>query len=103
QGYSSLLSQTNNTNTLAYFTNVDIRIYRTTNAGPVTNGYVNKVTIDGNRFSVTGVKVGTSGVKFRATAHNGSAESASTMSVLGTIVINVIGPNQKPNALSGGT
>lgn len=103
QGYSSLLSQTNNPNTLAYFNNgIDYRIYRTTNAGPVTNGYVTKTTIDGNRFTVTGVKIGTSGVKFRATAHNGSAESASTMSVLGTIVINVIGANEKPDGLSGG-
>lgn len=102
QGYSSLLSQTNNTNTLAYFTNVDVRIYRTTNAGLVTNGYVNKLTIDSNRFSVTGVKVGTSGVIYRATAHNGSAESASTMSVTGRIIINVIDGNEKPNVLSGG-
>ena len=102
QGYSSLLSQTNNTNTLAYFENNGNRIYRTTNAGLVTNGYVTKNVIDIDRFSVTGVKIGTSGVKFRATAHNGTLESASTMSVTGIIVINVIGPNQKPNSLSGG-
>lgn len=102
QGYPSLLSQTNNSNTLAYFTNVDVRIYRTSNAGPVTNGYVQKNTIDSNRFSVTGVNVGTSGVIYRATAHNGTAESASTMSVTGKIIINVIGPNLKPSALSGG-
>lgn len=103
QGYSSLLSQTNNSNTLAYFTNVDIRIYRTTNAGLVTNGYVTKTTIDANRFSVTGVKVGTSGVIYRATAHNGTVESASTMSVTGKIIINVIGPNNRPNSLKAGT
>lgn len=102
QGYPSLLSQTNSTNTLAYFRNNGNRIYRTTNAGLVTNGYVTKTTIDGDRFTVTGVKVGTSGVIYRATAHNGSLESASTMSVTGKIIINVIGPNQKPNALSGG-
>lgn len=102
QGYSSLLSQTNNSNTLAYFSNLGNRIYRTTNAGPITNGYLTKNTIDIDRFTVTGVKIGTSGVKYRATAHNGTLESASTMSVLGIIVINVIGPNQKPNALSGG-
>lgn len=104
QGYSTLLSQTNNTKTIAYFTNQSNRIYRTANSGVlVTNGYVTKTTIDGNRFTVTGVKIGTSGVIYRATAHNGTLESASTISVIGMIVINVIGPNLKPSALSGGT
>lgn len=102
QGYSTLLSQTNNTKTLAYFSNQNNRIYRTTNAGLITNGYVTKTTIGGNRFTVTGVKIGTSGVIYRATAHNGTAESASTMSVIGQIVINVIGPNNPPNQLKAG-
>lgn len=104
QGYPTLLGQTNSTNTFGYFRNNGNRLYMTQNSGvPVTNGYVNKATIDGDRFTVTGVKIGTSGVIYRATAHNGSLESASTMSVTGKIIINVIGPNQRPNALSGGT
>ena len=104
QGYPTLLSQTNSTNTFAYFNNNGNRIYMTQNSGvPVTHGYVNKVTIDSNKFTITGVKVGTSGVIYRATAHNGSLESASTMSVIGKIIINVIGPNNRPNSLKTGT
>lgn len=103
QDHLKLLSQTNTINTIAYFTNVDNRIYITPPSGYVFNGQVTKTTIDANRFTVTGVKVGTAAVVYRATAHNGSLESANSAStVVGRIVINVIGPNQKPNALSGG-
>lgn len=101
--YQFLLSQTNVTNTRAYFMNGANRIYRTQAYGvPVTNGYVTRATINGNNFKVVGVKVGTASVIYRATAHNGTIESASTMSVTGQIVINVIGPNNRPNLLKGG-
>src|SRR5690606_31907229 len=45
--YQFLLSQSNNSNTIAYFTNNGSRIYRTAGYGvPVINGYVTKATID---------------------------------------------------------
>ncbi|MDO5636266.1 MAG: hypothetical protein Q4G18_03355 [Myroides sp.] len=101
--YQRLLSQTNTINTFAYFTNNGSRIYRTAGYGvPVINGYVTKSTIDNDNFRVYGVKVGTATVIYRATAHNGTYESSSTMSVTGQIVIKVIGPNNRPNSLKAG-
>lgn len=101
--YQRLLSQTNTINTFAYFLNGVNRIYRTQSYGvPVTNGYITRATINTDKFAVIGVKVGTATVIYRATAHNGSVESSSTMSVTGQIVINVIGPNNPPSELKDG-
>lgn len=101
--YFLLLSQSNNASTIAYFTNNGVRIFRTASYGvPVISGYVTRATINSDKFKVYGVKVGTATVIYRATAHNGTIESASTMSVTGQIVINVIGPNNRPNLLKGG-
>lgn len=101
--YQFLLSQSNNSNTIAYFTNAGSRIYRTSGYGvPVVNGYVTRATINNSNFKVFGVKVGTATVIYRATAHSGTHESASTMTVTGQIVIKVIGPNNPPNLLKAG-
>lgn len=101
--YFLLLSQSNNASTVAYFTNNGVRIFRTASYGvPVISGYVTRATINNDNFKVYGVKIGTATVIYRATAHNGTYESASTMSVTGQIVIKVIGPNNRPSLLKAG-
>ena len=100
--YQHLLSQYNNTSTIAYFMNAGSRVYRTASYGVnVTNGYVQRTTINNNTFRVVGRKIGTATVTYRATAHNGTLESASTMAVVGQIVIKVVLKNRPPSKLQG--
>lgn len=103
--YQYLLSQTNTSNTRAYFINGPTRIYRTSNAGLVTNGYVDKSTIDSDGFFVRGVQISApTTVLYRATAFDGNVESSLTTNVLGRIVIKVVSSiNNKPNQLKSGT
>lgn len=94
--YTELLTNSNTTSTLGYFTNNGNRIALMPNSTP-TNAVLSNSTLSGGNFKVVGVKVGQSAITYKATAISGTQESVYS-EVIGKITIKVIPnlPNQKP-------
>ena len=106
--YASLLSQTNNIDTLAYFTNNGQRVYRTANGAPIVNGDVPVTTMLGSTpLRVTGVKIGQASVLYYARAGmydgNWHESELTSGSNYGRIVVNVVpAVNLPPDYIENG-
>lgn len=99
QGYDRLLAQNNTQNTIAYFTNNGMRIYKINQSSTdVILGEVLFNTINNGGFIVRGVQIGNSTITYIAKSINPSSQTQSTnfSNVTGQIEINVVNPTNQP-------
>lgn len=103
-GMQSALTQTNTAETVVYITNGTPRVYRNVSNGNVINGVVTNATMNGGSLKVIAHKLGSTYIKYKAKAVDGSLESEYGLSMQGTLNLNVVpANNQPPSAISGST
>lgn len=96
---TTLLAQTNQSDTIAYFRRLTTRIYKNS-SGAIVAGEISSAQLDQSTgFRVTGVQIGSSYVTYVATAEYEGEESEFTTTITGRIRVNVVpNNNQPPNA-----